>query len=295
MKPFPNRTSHFHGIRLSPDSPLSRFVRTHQERYGGLVPPEPDCRLTESAEALRPAAALPATLGGRDATDYYGLSAPAPALVISRPILTEAGCWFRRCSCRKFCAALGALWTPWPGVPGLELASLDVRPCWLPLFRKSHDGCGAGNTRFVIPASFPHLLAIVGVSMIIGCLGFDISLTIAASVTWASWAYGSPAPLARVPTKLDLMPAMQGYPHSFGWVRTHLPYQVRQASLALRHGLAPRPAFVYAASPPRLTGWEVGKQSLMRLFPQQNARRITTLRTVSRDHQAKFMPGAGGT
>jgi hypothetical protein len=45
----------------------------------------------------------------------------------------------------------------------------------------------------------PHLLAIVGVSMLIGCLGFDISLTIAASVTWASWAYGSPAPLARVP------------------------------------------------------------------------------------------------
>jgi hypothetical protein len=68
-----------------------------------------------------------------------------------------------------------------------------------------------------------------------------ISLTIAASVTWASWGYGSPSPLARVPTKLDLMPAMQGYPHSFGWVRTHLPYQVRQASLALRHGLAPRP------------------------------------------------------
>jgi hypothetical protein len=25
--------------------------------------------------------------------------------------------------------------------------------------------------------------------------------------------------------KLDLMPAMQGYPHSFGWVRTRLPYQ----------------------------------------------------------------------
>jgi hypothetical protein len=44
-------------------------------------------------------------------------------------------------------------------------------------------------------------------------------------VTLASWEYGSPSPLARVPTKLDLMPAMRGYPHSFGWVRTSLPYQ----------------------------------------------------------------------
>jgi hypothetical protein len=62
--------------------------------------------------------------------------------------------------------------------------------------------------------------------MLIGCLGFDNSLTIAASVTWASWQYGSTSPLARVPTKLVLMPAMRGYPPGFGWVRTHLPYQV---------------------------------------------------------------------
>jgi hypothetical protein len=59
-----------------------------------------------------------------------------------------------------------------------------------------------------------------------GWLGFDISLTLAASVTWASWAYGSPAPLARVPTKLDLMPALRGYPGSVGWVRTHVPYHM---------------------------------------------------------------------
>jgi len=31
------------------------------------------------------------TLGGRDSTGYYGLSAPVPALVISRPIHAEAG------------------------------------------------------------------------------------------------------------------------------------------------------------------------------------------------------------
>jgi hypothetical protein len=62
--------------------------------------------------------------------------------------------------------------------------------------------------------------------MELGCLGFDISLTIAASVTFASWAYGSPSRFARVPTKLALMPAMRGYPYGIGWVRTHLPYQM---------------------------------------------------------------------
>jgi hypothetical protein len=63
-------------------------------------------------------------------------------------------------------------------------------------------------------------------------------------VTWASWVYGSPAPLARVPTKLDLLPTIRGYPDGFGWVRTELPYQLWHASRALRHGLAPRPRMV---------------------------------------------------
>jgi hypothetical protein len=44
-----------------------------------------------TAEALRPVTALPVTLVGRDPHGYYGLSAPVPALVISRPILSEAG------------------------------------------------------------------------------------------------------------------------------------------------------------------------------------------------------------
>jgi hypothetical protein len=43
------------------------------------------------SEALCPATALPVTLGGRDSTGYYGLSAPIPALVISRPTLAGAG------------------------------------------------------------------------------------------------------------------------------------------------------------------------------------------------------------
>ena len=51
----------------------------------------------------------------------------------------------------------------------------------------------------------------------------QVSLTLAASVTFASWAYGSPSRLARVPTELDLMPAIRGYSGGFGWVRTRLP------------------------------------------------------------------------
>jgi len=45
----------------------------------------------ESAEALRPATALPVTLGGRNATGYYGLSAPVPTLASSQPTLAGVG------------------------------------------------------------------------------------------------------------------------------------------------------------------------------------------------------------
>jgi hypothetical protein len=88
--------------------------------------------------------------------------------------------------------------------------------------------------------------------MVIGYLGFDNRLTIAASVMFASWVYDSPSRLTRVPTKLDLMPALWGYPQSLGWVRTHLPYQMWQTSFALRHGLAPRPVLpiMSPAGPP---------------------------------------------
>jgi hypothetical protein len=178
------------------------------------------------SEALRPAAALPTALVGRDSHGYDGLSAPVPALVISRPLLSEAGDWFRRCSWRKFCAALGALGTPSPGVPGLELANLVVRPFWFPLSRIGVSGCGAEaevvHLRCFVPTPPSHRRCVRSyrVSRV-----RHFSLTIAASVTWASWAYGSPAPLARVPPKLGLMPATRGYPDRFGWVRTSLPYQ----------------------------------------------------------------------
>jgi hypothetical protein len=52
------------------------------------------------------------------------------------------------------------------------------------------------------------------------------SLTLAASVTCASWVSGSPSRLARVPPELDLMPVMWGYPQDFEEVRTELPYQL---------------------------------------------------------------------
>ena len=66
------------------------------------------------SEALCPAMALPMTLGGPDATGYYGLSAPRLALVISRPTVAGSEWRFRRCSCRKFCATVGALLHPFP-------------------------------------------------------------------------------------------------------------------------------------------------------------------------------------
>jgi hypothetical protein len=64
------------------------------------------------SEALCPATALPVTLVGRDSHGYYGLSAPLRILAISQPILPETRQRFRRCSCRKFCAAVGALLAP---------------------------------------------------------------------------------------------------------------------------------------------------------------------------------------
>jgi hypothetical protein len=44
-----------------------------------------------TAQALRLAAALPAALGGRDSTGYYGLSAPVPTWAISQPTLMGVG------------------------------------------------------------------------------------------------------------------------------------------------------------------------------------------------------------
>ena len=44
-----------------------------------------------TSEALRPAAALRAALGGRDSTGSYGLSAPVPTVAISQPPLAGVG------------------------------------------------------------------------------------------------------------------------------------------------------------------------------------------------------------
>jgi hypothetical protein len=119
---------------------------------------------------------------------------------------------------------------------------LDVRPRWFPLSRSVYSGCGVGDRSILsnfVPLPLSHRIRVVydyRVSRV-----HQFRFTIAASVTWASWAYGSPAPLARVPTKLGLMPAAGGYSYGIGWVRTRLPYQTWHASRALRHGLAPRP------------------------------------------------------
>ncbi len=44
-----------------------------------------------TAEALRPATALPVALVGRDSIGYDGLSAPVPTLAISQPTLMGVG------------------------------------------------------------------------------------------------------------------------------------------------------------------------------------------------------------
>jgi hypothetical protein len=119
----------------------------------------------------------------------------------------------------------------------------------LPLSRNLLLGCGARGSLHqasrLVPTPLSHRRRIMRyrVSRV-----RQLSLALSASVTWASWGCGSPAPLARVPAKLDLMPAVRGYPHSFGRVRTRLPYQPRRAMLAWRRGLAPRPVEAHEGS-----------------------------------------------
>jgi hypothetical protein len=107
---------------------------------------------------------------------------------------------FRRCSCRKFCAAVGALWTTWPGVPGVELVTLGLRPLWLPPTISLPMVAGQRSTHYdrcVVPLPLSHLLREVHGIRVSRVRQF--SLTMTASVTFASWVYGSPSRLARVP------------------------------------------------------------------------------------------------
>jgi hypothetical protein len=104
---------------------------------------------------------------------------------------------------------------------------LDVRPPWFPLSQDimppvAGRGFLLSNPCF-IPLPLSHLIREVQAYRVSRVR--HIRLTIAASVTFASWVYGSPSRLARVPTKLNLMPAVGGYSYGIGWVRTRLPYQ----------------------------------------------------------------------
>jgi hypothetical protein len=87
-KPDKRLSAHPAITRLHPYRMLSYLIRNVNS---GLVPPVPDCRMTESAEALRPATALPVALVGRNPHCYYGLSAPVPTLAISQPTLPGVG------------------------------------------------------------------------------------------------------------------------------------------------------------------------------------------------------------
>jgi hypothetical protein len=183
-----------------------------------LRPAAPDGRLTGSAEALRPAAALPAAPVGRAPHGYDGRSAPGPALAISPPTLAGVGDRFRRFPYRTCCVAVGAVWPPEPGVPGLERATWDGRPLRLPRSRTVRDGSVAGAEQFlgpcVVPLPLRHLLREVCGSR--GSQVRQCRFPIATSVTFASWPSGSASRLARVPPERGLMPAMQGHPHGGG-------------------------------------------------------------------------------
>jgi hypothetical protein len=153
-------------------------------------------------------------------------SVPVPALLVSQVLCCV------RCPLDP---------VTWRTTLGTSLVGCKAQKA--PALPYQHSGCGVGPELILWPHFVPtppsHRRCAYDyrVSWV-----RQISLTIAASVTWASWQYGSASPLARVPTKLGLMPTTRGYPGSFGWVRTSLPYQRWHASRALRHGLAPRPA-----------------------------------------------------
>ena len=84
----PHRTSNFHHIRRSNSGCVSAFSHhTLSFGYDSILLSLwfSDARNVLDPFALRPA--LPASLGGRDSTDYYGSAAPTKALATSPPIL----------------------------------------------------------------------------------------------------------------------------------------------------------------------------------------------------------------
>jgi hypothetical protein len=207
LKPFPNRASAFQRTRLSPDPTLAGVVRCHEWRSGGLVPPGPHYPLTDR---LRPFALLrrypqprwdvtpTATTASLPRCQHWSSAdlpllelAPVPALLVSQ-VLCCRGCpldplaWRTRFGTSQLgCKAMLAPALPYPN---RRLRGGPEKPIW---------------SRF-IPLPLSHLFREVHVYRVSRVRHY--SLTIAASVTLASWEYGSPSPLARVPTKLDSCP-----------------------------------------------------------------------------------------
>jgi len=109
MKPFPNRTSTFQRIRLSPVTTLLQRVMSFSVSFRRPSATRPWSISSMPAEALRPVTALPVTLVGRHSHGYYGLSAPLLVLAISQPTLTGTSQRFRRCSHRTLAVAVGSI------------------------------------------------------------------------------------------------------------------------------------------------------------------------------------------
>src|SRR5918999_2965139 len=113
-----------------------------------------------SAEALRPAAALPAALVGRDPHGYYGLSAPVPTLVISRPTLWESVPVPALLVSQVLCGCRCPL-APFTWRTTLGTSQSGCKAFMAPALPHTSCGCGAESNAVPLPASFPHPLAIV--------------------------------------------------------------------------------------------------------------------------------------
>jgi hypothetical protein len=176
---------------------------------------------------------------GRHPHGYYGLSAPLLVLVISRPtiqgslqiyrdlkwnqlevpalLMSQVLCGFR-------CPFDPLTWRTRRGTRLVGCKAREAPALPEAIFRLRGRRIRSLVCTYFVPLPLSHLIGEVHGYRVSRVRQF--SLTIAASVTLASWEYGSPSPLARVPPKLDLMPATRGYPGSIGEVRTHPPYRM---------------------------------------------------------------------
>jgi hypothetical protein len=243
MKPFPNRTSTFQRIRLSPGFVSVRATLTTlsggaaytsslggQPRRCGVITPR---RPFPHAHGLLPARVLRPVRGVTPALTtttllprrWHWSSADLPRRELAPVPASRAQQFTRRL--RWSSAPL-----TWRTTLGTRL--YDCRDHTAPVTddsQRKERVAGQGMTDQTDPAR-PHAsLATVGVLMIVGVLDFDIScLTLSASATCSSWRCSSASSLACFPHELVLMPAPGGNPRRFGGVKDRTACQPRPGS-----------------------------------------------------------------